>query len=77
MCFSPPKRLLNEVEIKAADRMAVILKLRSWWVFGARGGKIFGLPGLSGEGSRKFLHQPLPPRCSGLYLKKFKLLVQP
>jgi hypothetical protein len=78
----PPKTpTMYETEIKAADRIAAYLEATQLAGFSVpEAEKFFGRPkGLSGEGSRKFLQlKPLPPNDAGaLFLKRFKLLVQP
>ena len=83
MRFSlPPKTpTVCETEIKVADRMAAYLEATQLAGFSVpEAEKFFGRPkGLNGEGSRKFLQlKPLPPNdAAAMYLKKFKLLVQP
>jgi len=68
-----------EAEIKTADKMAAYLEATQLAGFTVpEAEKFFGRPrGLSGDGSRKFLHlKPLPPNdAAALFLKKFKLLV--
>jgi hypothetical protein len=76
----PPKTPSEcETEIKTADKMAAYLEATQLAGFTVpEAEKFFGRPrGLSGEGSRKFLHlKPLPPNdAAALFLKKFKLLV--
>ena len=76
----PPKTPSEcEAEIKMADKMAAYLEATQLAGFTVpEAEKFFGRPrGLSGEGSRKFLHlKPLPPNvAAALFLKKFKLLV--
>ena len=76
----PPRAPMEcEVEIKLADKMAAYLEATQLAGFSVpEAEKFFGRPrGLSGEGSRKFLHlKPLPTNdAAALFLKKFKLLV--
>ncbi len=77
--LAPKASVECEAEIKAADKMAAYLEATQLAGFTVpEAEKFFGRPrGLSGEGSRKFLHlKPLPPNdAAALFLKKFNLLV--
>ena len=83
MRFSlPPKTpAACEAEIKAADKISAYLEATQLAGFSVpEAEKFFGRPkGLSGEGSRKFFQlKPLPPNdAAAMFLKRFKLLVQP